>query len=452
MDVLMAYSDEDGSLKYRFDNSYIVDKPHKPIKIKNCPQILLNYIEKLYYSKEKNELKTILCKAVAENQRMIIQEFKTLYEQLVKDGFNSDEIVEIIAYLYSRNYEFFNGSNHAEFLKIELLNPTIFKYNQYYNYATQAKNIIDYEGHIVAQNKKLDKEMRKILTFGGFLEIPEILLNMIVSTSNKEYYAEEKKKAQKLELDTLFQKAADNEKDLTIKEIERIKALMAYFKYEISEIDATYNYLLNRYNLRNENKKIESTFDIKEQHKKAKELLNYYFTYVNGNLTLHTSLIIPEEEIKEITEALQIIGCTKKRIAELVNEINKHNKITIESKTQEQAELLKEQLFNLLNNDETIKFSADVNILYEHALNLITNFNKDLILQNYIKKLSDSINSINLVISNLIYIDEITIMSVAFTDDDILNLQIAFLEIDECFENIYLIQPQIRKRLVNNYN
>lgn len=449
MDLIMSYSDKDGSLNYSFDETSRVSKPSKPIKIRNCPQILLNYIENLYFSNEQHELKTILCKAVAENQRMIIQEFKTIYTQLQKDGFNNSEISEIVAYLYSRNYEFFSGSHCAEYLKIEILEPTVFKYNKFCSYATKAKNIIDTDGHIMPQNIKFDENTRKILTFEGFLEIPDNLLKLIIATCNKAFFLEEKKNIQKADLEALFQKAREEEQ-ITIKEIERMQSLMTALNYDSEVIITTITHLQNRYNTRQETKRRESKQNNQSIQSKAHETISFYYTYINGNLVLNAYKIISEEEINLIKESLHIMGCSKKRINELVNEIYRQNRVLKEKERNTKIASLKNQMFNKLSQEKSIEFSASAEVLYETAIKMINNSLVENNLRSYISKLEYLINYINEIIYSKINEDIISITISEFTEEDLTEIQLAFLEIDECFENICFINPMIRIRLEND--
>lgn len=452
MNLIRAYSEKDGSINYLFDENDKVTKPNKPIKIRNCPQILLNYIEKLYLSNENHELKTILCKAVAEDQRLIVQEFITICNQLQKDGFNDNEIVEIISYLYSRNYEFFNGSNCEEFLKIKILNPTVIKYNLFYNYALQAQKIINLEGRIVPQNMKFDENTRKILTFDGFLEIPESILKLIISVSNKAFYQEEKKAAQKIELEDLFKKAREAEEQITIKEIETMESLMIALNYDDDVISKKINYLKEIYHTRRDNKNIETNTQNKILKEKAFQKLNMYFKYVSNELVLNTNELITEEEVIAIKESLQIIGCSKKRIDELLNEITRHNKDLKDFEKNEKISTLENHMFNIINSNETINYSADVRILYETAISMINTPAVDNNIQGYISKLSNLISFINEFILNMIEEDIISFTTRDFTEEDITDLQLVFLEIDECFENMCFVNPMIRIRLDNNQN
>lgn len=406
----------------------------KQIRNLDCPEniakIIIEICQNFNNDAPLTKYKEALLEGLKKDSLQPLASLTVLYDFFKQYELKDQDIAEIIAFYFSKNYTFFNGKHNKKY-------KGGLKSKEYFAICKDieiVKQFINENGEIVPNNISLDEISNK-----DNLDLP---LELIIKESNRKYQNNLKRendiKEKQEKLNNLLISLQNNPTLITTENINIIKKLMSILNYSQEEINNEKKDLLHLLNQQKAFKAEEYHRIQKEREIIKKSNLQSLMTFMRfENNELVPLRYLNNEEIEFIKTLLKELY-TNNQITAIINRIHKFNRDFKNNENSIKLNRTKNALFNIINQDEETVHSLDVNILYENAVHFINNHEIDSCLEFYKTKLEELINTINSCIFSMI--DNIN-------DDDLLEIKIAFLEIDNCFNDIYSINPSIRKRL-----
>ncbi len=390
------------------------------------------------------EIHTFIQNSITSNVFTATQDFGEIFDYLNNANLNDEELLNIICHIYCKNYELFNGELCDIFLEEKHFNPSKSKYFHICEQVNLAKNIIN-DGLIIPNNITYEEETKNILTLDGFLNIPNNLLKMIIDKSNNSYRKtarkENKRKIKQEKLKLLLEKI-NNNCDITEQDIINLKVLLQDLDYEKDEAQRLINLFTIKYDesqTKKQSAKREN--ELKTNLAKQDALNNLYLLLKVTDNSFEPYKVLNDFEIEIIKSSLTTIGYTKDKIDLIISKIIKFNESV--NKLEEENKLLtfKSKIFQKISEEELDTYTDNIENLYTYAIKFINDNSSDITLKFYKDKLIDLINKIDFYIYNLLNTS---------SQNDLNELKFLFLEIDNCFNDMYNINPLIRQRLTQN--